>query len=68
MRRSLAIFCELGKGASQEYLKGAVQLGEELVKRKWWYKCWDYREVADTALKDGGKVTVVIPKRVGNFS
>jgi len=33
MRKSLAIFCGLSKGASQEYLKGAVQLGEELVKR-----------------------------------
>jgi len=33
MRRDLAIFCGFSKGASQEYLKGAVQLGEELVKR-----------------------------------
>lgn len=65
--KRLTVFCGSSNGASDAYKEGAVQLGKELARRGITLvyggaSVGIMGAVADTVLKEGGKVIGVIPK------
>lgn len=64
--KSIAVFCGSSNGASEEYKKGAIELGKELVKRNITLvyggaSVGIMGAVADSVLNEGGSVIGVIP-------
>lgn len=65
--RSICVFCGSSKGLSEEYSIAAIQMAKEIVKRNIHlvYGAGSVGlmgVVADTVLKNGGKITGVVPK------